>query len=120
MDAAAQNLAKRLRRHKRKLRDHHITSQEGVQRQQAQSRVLAGYDIDSQRLEDIAEVADEQPLIIAESSASIQTLSVADAVTALDLSNESALMFTNSVTGRTNMLYRRNDGNLGWLEPMPH
>lgn len=120
LDAAAQNLAKRLRRHKRKLRDHHVTAQEEAQRQEAQSRVFAGYDLASRPLEDIVEADDEQPLIIAEGSASIQTLSVADAVTALDLSDEPALMFTNSATGRTNMLYRRNDGNLGWTEPVPH
>ena len=62
---AAQNLAKRLRRHKRKLRDHHITAQEEAQRQEAQSRVFAGYDLAARPLEDIAEADDEQPLIIA-------------------------------------------------------
>ena len=119
LDAAAQNLAKRLRRHKRRLRDDHTSHQNEAQRLEATNKILAGYDTEMASLDSDDNLPDEQPLIIAEINASIKTMTVADAVTELDLTEEAAVMFTNAKTGRTNMLYRRNDGHLGWLEPLP-
>ena len=119
LDAAAQNLAKRLRRHKRRLRDHHSSHQNEAQRLEATNKILVGYESANASSQRVDNPGDESPLIIAENNASIKTMTVADAVTELDLTDEAAVMFTNAKTGRTNMLYRRNDGHLGWLEPLP-
>ena len=117
LDNAAQNLAKRLRRHKRKLRDHHQSHQDAAQRQAAQSRILElpVFDEDAPEGEDTEHTYGG--VVIAESSSQVKTMSVSDAVAELDLSDEPALLFMNSKTGRSNMIYRRTDGNLGWVEP---
>ena len=57
------------------------------------------------------------PAIVAETRVDIPQSSVSDAVMLMDLRNTSALMFTNSATGQLNMIYRRDDGNIGWVEP---
>jgi ribosomal subunit interface protein len=57
--------------------------------------------------------------IVAETSVDIPESSVSDAVMLMDLRNTPALMFKNSATGALNMIYRREDGNIGWVEPQP-
>lgn len=57
------------------------------------------------------------PAIVAESRVDVPESSVSDAVMLMDLRNTSALMFRNSATGKFNMIYRREDGNIGWVEP---
>jgi len=57
------------------------------------------------------------PLVIAEAAVDVPRASVADAVWMLDLRNTTALLFTNIRTGSLNMVYRREDGNIGWVEP---
>jgi hypothetical protein len=64
-----------------------------------------------------AEEAPENPTIVAETKVDIPEANVADAVMMLDLRNTTALMFRNSNTGELNMVYRRDDGNIGWVEP---
>ena len=61
--------------------------------------------------------APDNPTIVAETKVDIPQANVADAVMLLDLRNTSALMFRNSNTGELNMVYRREDGNIGWVEP---
>lgn len=61
--------------------------------------------------------APESPAIIAETRVDIPTASVGDAVMMLDLRNTNALMFTNAQSGQFNMVYRRDDGTIGWVEP---
>ena len=63
------------------------------------------------------EEADDNPLIVAETRVDIPDASVGDAVMMLDLRNTGALMFRNSGTGAFNMVYRRDDGTIGWVEP---
>ena len=57
------------------------------------------------------------PVIIAESLTSVETLSVADAVMRLDLTDDPVMVFTNAGSGKTNVVYRRSDGNIGWVDP---
>ena len=68
-----------------------------------------------------AEVSDDEeaghPAIVAETRVDIPESSVSDAVMLMDLRNTNALMFKNSGTGEFNMIYRREDGNIGWVEP---
>ena len=64
-----------------------------------------------------AEEPGEAPLVIAETRVDVPEASVADAVMMLDLRNTNALLFKNAGTGRHNMVYRRGDGSIGWVEP---
>jgi ribosomal subunit interface protein len=109
-DAAAEHLAKRLRRHKRWLRDHH--HRQPVETEPAQQYVLA-----APAEEDQAAAPEGAPAVIAEMTAEVPTLSVSEAVTRLDLADSPALLFRNRAHGGLNMVYRRPDGNVGWVDP---
>ncbi len=117
-DAAAEHLAKRLRRHKRRLRDHHKPSdaEAGLP---AQAYVLRHDDGGSEESqgEEAADIAGDSPPVVAETATEIATLTVGGAVMRLDLSREPALMFRNSAHGGLNMVYRRSDGTIGWVDP---
>jgi hypothetical protein len=63
------------------------------------------------------EAIQENPLIIAEMPDTMETLSVGDAVMRLDLAEHPVLVFKNASSGQINVLYKRNDGNLGWVAP---
>jgi ribosomal subunit interface protein len=113
-DGAADRLSKRLRRHKRRLRDHHRESNaETIQTMAARQYVLAS---DSGEAEQ-AETANGQPAVIADMSHEIPSLTVGEAVMRLDLADLPAMMFRNSAHGGMNVIYRRNDGNIGWIDP---
>jgi ribosomal subunit interface protein len=111
-DAALEHIAKRMRRYKRRLRDHRRLADAGSTIE-AQQYVLAGGDED----EEEAATADGRPAIIAEMTTPIETMTVADAVMRLDLASLPTLMFRNSAHGGLNVVYRRNDGNVGWIDP---
>jgi ribosomal subunit interface protein len=111
-DIAADRLAKRLRRHKRRLRDHHKLPPEAMLPARAADHyVLAHED------EDGVGEADGQPAVVAEMKAEILALTVSEAVMRLDLEDSGALMFVNRAHGGLNMVYRRPDGNIGWVDP---
>jgi hypothetical protein len=61
----------------------------------------------------------DAPLVIAETRVDVPTATVSDAVMMLDLRNTNALLFKNAGTGTHNMVYRRGDGSIGWVEPKP-
>ncbi|MFN4010656.1 ribosome hibernation-promoting factor, HPF/YfiA family [Pannonibacter sp.] len=110
-DRAAERIEKRLRRYKRKLKAHHGAN--GAEREvfEAASYVLA-------LPEEEEEVpADFSPLVIAETSAKIRTLTVGMAVMELDLSEAPVVVFKNAASGGVNVVYRRPDGNIGWIDP---
>ena len=111
-DLAMERIAKRLRRNKRRLRDHHRKS--GSARREealtAQHVILA----------DPAEAPDdegENPVIVAETVAEIESMTVSEAVMRLDLAEQPVVVFRNAANGGVNVLYRRGDGNLGWVDP---
>jgi ribosomal subunit interface protein len=110
-DAAADHLAKRLRRYKRRLRDHHRAE---TPSEDAAQYILAG---EGEEPEEHYEDGKSAPVIIAEMAAQIPTLSVGEAVMRLDLENSIALMFRNKAHGELNMVYRRSDGTIGWVDP---
>ncbi|MEX1146760.1 MAG: ribosome-associated translation inhibitor RaiA [Sphingomonadales bacterium] len=115
-DAAADKLEKRLRRYKRRLNDHHkLRLERENQDWQAAAYVLAG-PVGEEEPVDTGEGGD-QPVIIAESTLNIPELTVADAVMRMDLAEQVAFMFRNRAHGRVNVVYRRNDGNIGWVDP---
>ncbi|MEL7428506.1 MAG: ribosome-associated translation inhibitor RaiA [Pseudomonadota bacterium] len=109
-DAAAEKIEKRLRRYKRRLKDHHGNASK-TERIEASYSVFENPDPE----EEIPE--DYNPVVIAESLKSIEKQSVADAVMKLDLSDDPVVIFTNAGNGKTNVVYRRSDGNIGWVDP---
>lgn len=112
-DAAADRLSKRLRRYKRRLREHKNKSVEGAALP-AQQYILAGEGPDDSGEESNA---DGQPAVVAEMTTEIPTLTVSEAVMRMDLGNLPAMMFRNSAHGGLNMIYQRSDGNIGWIDP---
>lgn len=107
---ANERVAKRLRRNKRKLRDHR--REDSGAPLPAQAYILKSEDDETPE-----ENGADAPLVIAEMASEVATLTVSQAVLRLDLSEEPALLFRNSAHGGINLVYRRSDGNLGWVEP---
>jgi len=111
-DQAAERIEKQLRRYTRRLKDRHgLPPAEAL----AEISVDATYRVFDVG-DDEAEPADNPP-IIAETRVDIPDASVSDAVMLLDLRNTNALLFRNSGSGKFNMVYRRGDGTIGWVEP---
>lgn len=109
-DAAAERIEKRLRRYKRKLKDHHNgASSNGVLEEFPYTVMDAMPDEDEELPEDFA------PTIVAETSKQVKTMTVASAVMALDMTDEPVLLF-RSPGKELNIVYRRNDGNIGWID----
>jgi ribosomal subunit interface protein len=108
-DQAAERIEKRLRRYKRKLKEHHLARRE--EPLPAQSYILAANDEESEVAPDYA------PTIIAEETTSLQTLSVGGAVMAMDLAEARVVVFRNAAHGGINVVYRRPDGHIGWIDP---
>jgi Sigma 54 modulation/S30EA ribosomal protein C terminus len=117
-DAAAERIDKQLRRYMRRLKDRHSPAAARSTPALAELPPLdnAEYKIFAAAPDDL-DAEGDAPLIIAETRVDIPTASVGDAVMMLDLRNTNALMFVNSVTGDHNMVYRREDGTIGWVEP---
>jgi ribosomal subunit interface protein len=114
-DNAAEHLEKRLRRYKRRLKDHHL----GRERDAAPVPAAASYIIAAPSDEDVEEPAAGayHPVIIAESTTDLKRMTVGDAVLELDMSGAPVLAFKHAGHGRVNFVYRRLDGNLGWIDP---
>lgn len=118
-DIAAEKVAKQLRRYKRRLRDHHeaMDKTPETEMQKAQAYVLAAEAEAANDDVDEAALSGADPVIIAEMTTDIPTLSVSDAVMRMDLGGQNAMMFRNAKHGGLNMVYRRPDGNVGWMDP---
>lgn len=105
---AADRIEKQLRRYVKRLRDHKPAESDYVEN--------AAYTIFS-----VPEMGEDEgpdsPPIVAETRTDIPDASVSDAVMLMDLRNSNALMFKNSKSGDYNMIYRREDGTIGWVEP---
>ena len=108
-DGALERIEKRLRRYKRKLRDHH----------HGENRAAADipYTVIDNTTEEEEEVAEDfAPVIVAETTKKLSTMTVATAVMALDMTDEPVLMFRKPGSAELNIVYRRNDGNIGWID----
>ncbi|WP_102959774.1 ribosome hibernation-promoting factor, HPF/YfiA family [Mangrovicella endophytica] len=106
---AAERIEKRLRRYKRRLKDHHAGA--NSQREVAYTVMAAIPDEDEDVPENFA------PAIIAETSLRIGTMTVAGAVMELDRRDSPVVVFRNAGSGEVNIVYRRPDGNFGWVDP---
>jgi ribosomal subunit interface protein len=107
-DISLQHLEKRLRRYKRRLKDHHAKSAQ-------HSSVYVLKSPDEDELDE-----DYNPAIIAESTTSLKSFSLDQAVVELDLSQTDVLVFRNAGNGEINVVHRRQDGNIGWIDPSLH
>jgi len=112
-DNAAERIDKQLRRYKRRLRDHHRGHSEETL--PAAQYVLAAEPDEQPEPEEPA--TEWQPVVVAEMATSIDTLTVGEAVMRMDLASAPAMMFRNRAHGGLNMIYRRPDGNVGWVDP---
>ena len=111
-DSCSAKMEKQLRRYKRRLKDHHKDRAQPVEHFGASSYILAS--------EDVAEEAEPetlQPIIVAEMETKIPSLSVGEAVMQMELAGAPVLVFRNEGKDGVNVVYRREDGNIGWIDP---
>jgi ribosomal subunit interface protein len=117
-DQAAENLEKRLRRYHRRLKDYHQANRHNGRA----GANAAGVDAPSYVLAPPAgggdeEVTEYNPVIIAESTTALKQLSVSEAVMELDMTGAPVMVFRHAGHNRVNIVYRRADGNVGWIDP---
>ena len=114
-DAAADKMETRLRRYKRRITNHH---KERSSKEELNAVYKAQYNVfDVSSDESQKQEEDTTPVIIAEMDMDIPEVTVSDAVMRLDLGELQTLMFRNSGSGAINVVYRRPDGNIGWIDP---
>ncbi len=109
-EGAGDKIEKQLRRYAKRLREHKGNGVDDFVE-------TAGYTIFAPAAESEEAQGADHPAIVAETKVDIPEASVSDAVMLLDLRNTNALMFKNRASGELNMIYRRDDGNIGWVEP---
>lgn len=112
-EAAALHLEKQLKRYKQRIKDHHKSRREPVREIDAASYVI------SAAPEEEAASADLNPVVIAEHTTKVPELTVGEAVMQLDISSIPFVLFRNAGNGALNVVYRRTDGNIGWVDPRP-
>ena len=112
-DGCGEKMEKQLRRYKRRLKDHHAQRSTPVETFGAPSYILA----QEEGGEDTAEPDTLTPIIIAETQTNIKSLSVGEAVMQMELAGENVLIFQNEGQKRMNVVYKRADGNIGWIDP---
>ncbi len=111
-DACGEKMEKQLRRYKRRLKDHHKDRAQPVELFGASSYILA-----SETHQEESEPDNLKPVIVAEMETKIQSLSVGEAVMQMELAGAPVLVFRNEGKDGLNVVYRREDGNIGWIDP---
>ena len=112
-DSALEKLEKRVRRYKRRLKDHHANGKDPLPAENAAYYLLA-----SPAEEESDESTEEAtPIVIAESQTKVREMTVSAAVMQLDLAESPVIVFKNAAHGELNIVYRRRDGNIGWIDP---
>ncbi|MEM7524780.1 MAG: ribosome-associated translation inhibitor RaiA [Pseudomonadota bacterium] len=107
-DGLAEKIEKQVRRFKRRLKQHRGDAADEVP---AASYVIAGAREEDEHTEDLA------PVVIAETRTKLRSLSVGEAVMQMELEDAQFLMFRNDANGRFNIVFQRDDGNIGWVDP---
>lgn len=115
-EAAAERIEKRLRRYKRRLKNHH-TDEAASRVEQFAYRVLEAVPDEPDDEEDMQGLDDYAPVVVAETRMNLTTVPVATAVLQLDLQDNPVYVFRNAASGAVNLVYRRADGNVGWIDP---
>jgi len=121
LDQSAEKIDRQLSRYKRRIKDRHENAVHARRQDDANFNGFAGGSEDATYTLFAEPSPDEEPadapLVIAETRVDVPTATVSDAVMMLDLRNTNALLFKNAGTGVHNMVYRRGDGSIGWVEP---
>ena len=112
-EMATDKIEKQLRRYKRRIKDHHQTRETPVELFEAPSYVLQSHDEE----DEAQPVNGMQPVIVAEMTTAIKSLTVGEAVMQMELAHAPFLMFRNQANGRINIVFQRDDGNVGWIDP---
>jgi ribosomal subunit interface protein len=115
-DAAAEKIERQLRRYMRRLKDHNGPAAPAAD--PVPQAVLDNARYTVFEADEAEEIASDHPVVVAETRVDVPEASVSDAVMMLDLRNTNALMFRNAGSGAFNMVYRRGDGTIGWVEPL--
>ncbi|MEL6519516.1 MAG: ribosome-associated translation inhibitor RaiA [Pseudomonadota bacterium] len=113
-DGCREKMEKQLRRYKRRLKDHHRDRKEPVELHSGASYILA-----TDQASETDEPESLQPIIIAEMETKIPALSVGEAVMQMELAGSRLLVFRHEGHNGVNVVYRREDGNIGWIDPRP-
>lgn len=116
-DAAAERLAKQLRRYKRRLRDYHGKPRTAAAEPPEIARSFVLAPLDEEDEDERTEGNGAAPVVIAEMSTELPRLTVGEAVMRMDLADTPVLLFRNRSHGGLNLVYRRGDGNVGWIDP---
>jgi len=117
-DEALEHMEKRLRRYKRRLKDH-----QAQQKAEAKAQVLSMFVLENpvseDELDDESDKADapSEPMIISEASRPLRTMTPGMAALELGLADTGVVVFNNAKHGRVNVVFKRADGNIGWIDP---
>ena len=111
-DSCCEKMEKQLRRYKRRLKDHHRDRSQPVELSEASAYILASSEDESGQEPDTL-----QPIIVAEMETKIPSLSVGEAVMQMKLAGAPVLIFRHEKHAGVNVVYRREDGNIGWIDP---
>jgi len=114
-DMAAEKVEKQLRRYKRRIKNHHKMPQRDIAMELAHDVTIAAETDESDGT--LNDKQDDQPIIIAENRTEIPNVSVGDAVMMMDLADVGVFMFRNTKNDTLEVVYRRDDGNIGWISP---
>lgn len=121
VDAAISKMETRIRRYKRRLKDHHLQAL-AKQQETAAYFVLQPADFEEEETDEALDregliEAFPEPMVIAETETPFRTMTVSMAVMQLDLTEAQAIVFRNAAHGGFSVVYRRTDGNIGWIDP---
>ena len=111
-DSSGEKMDKQLRRYKRRLKDHHAGRSQPVELSDAGSYILAPRDESEEASQDTVNA-----MIVAETETKIPSLSVGEAVMQMEIASAPVLVFRNEKHSGINVVYRRDDGNIGWIDP---
>jgi len=116
---ATEHIAKRLRRNKRRIRDHHQAPSRDLETLTAQQYILTREEEPEIEQADAGTAVNgrDEPVVVADMTTDIASLTVGEAVMRMDLADLPAMMFRNVAHGGLNMIYRRADGHIGWVDP---
>lgn len=112
---SVEKLEKRIRRYKRRLKNHHAATKEPLPAENASYYMLEP--LPEEKDGDANDAEDPSPVVVAESQTTLREMTVGAAVMQLDLAEQPAVVFKNAAHGRINVVYRRRDGNIGWVDP---
>jgi len=115
-DAAMARMQKRIRRYSKRLKDHHVKAQ-AKQAETAAYFILQPVELEEDESENEAQAHFPEPVVIAETEKPIRSMTVAMAVMELDVTESQTIVFRNAAHGGLSVVYRRPDGNIGWIDP---